>query len=73
MAMGVFQMADLSGLDVFVHVGRILTQAYASRAYPSTIGQCCRQCKGLATKVVMKGGGRMKYPLAGVGERKCGN
>jgi len=38
MPMGPFQMSDLSGLDVFVHVNTMINQAYGSRCYNSTLG-----------------------------------
>jgi len=39
MPMGVFKMADLSGVDIFMHVGGIINSAYGERCYNSTLGK----------------------------------
>lgn len=38
MPMGVFQMSDLSGIDVFAHVNGMINSAYGARCYNSTLG-----------------------------------
>lgn len=37
MPIGVFKMCDLSGIDIFKHVGGIIASAYGERVYRSTI------------------------------------
>ena len=39
MPMGVFKMADLSGIDIFLHVGKIIASAYGERVYLSKVNQ----------------------------------
>jgi len=58
MPMGVFKMADLSGVDIFVHVGEIMRAAYGDRCYISTIGKRLFDAKRLGQK---SGSGYYKY------------
>jgi len=58
MPMGVFKMADLSGVDIFVHVGEIMRSAYGDRCYTSSIGKRLFDAKRLGQKT---GSGYYKY------------
>eukprot|EP01006_Ploeotia_vitrea_P036031 TRINITY_DN65959_c3_g1_i1.p1 TRINITY_DN65959_c3_g1~~TRINITY_DN65959_c3_g1_i1.p1 ORF type:complete len:794 (-),score=473.12 TRINITY_DN65959_c3_g1_i1:82-2106(-) len=58
MPMGVFEMADLSGIDVFAHVSRMIDEAYGDRCYHSTFGKRLGEAKRLGQKT---GAGYYKY------------
>jgi len=58
MPMGVFRMADLSGLDVFKHVSGTINAAYGERCYNSPLGDALFQAKRLGQKT---GVGYYKY------------
>jgi len=66
MPMGVFQMQDLSGLDVGVHVRDIIKAAYGSRCYLSTLGNRLFAAKRLGQKtgigIYKYEGGRVAKP-----------
>jgi 3-hydroxyacyl-CoA dehydrogenase len=48
--MGVFRMADLSGIDVFKHVSGTFNAAYGSRCYNSTLGDKLYEAKRFGQK-----------------------
>jgi enoyl-CoA hydratase/3-hydroxyacyl-CoA dehydrogenase len=50
MPMGVFRMADLSGIDVFKHVSGTINAAYGSRCYNGTLGHRLFDAKRLGQK-----------------------
>lgn len=50
MPMGVFRMSDLSGLDIAVHVGGIISQAYPDRVYLSQLIPSMKAAKRLGEK-----------------------
>jgi enoyl-CoA hydratase/3-hydroxyacyl-CoA dehydrogenase len=50
MPMGVFKMADLSGIDIFLHVGGIISSAYGERCYLSTANKYMVTDKRLGQK-----------------------
>jgi len=50
MPMGVFRMADLSGVDIFVHVSEIIRSAYGARCYTGTAGKHLMNANRLGEK-----------------------
>jgi len=50
MPMGVYKMADMSGIDIFVHVSGTINAAYGERCYNSTLGHKLAAAKRLGQK-----------------------
>jgi len=59
MPMGVFQMADLSGIDVFKHVSGTINAAYGPRCYNSSLGEKLFEAKRFGQKTKR---GYYQYP-----------
>lgn len=58
MPMGVFQMSDLSGIDIFSHVSKNINSAYGERCYNATMGNMMMKENRLGQKT---GAGYYKY------------
>lgn len=58
MPMGAFRMADLSGVDIFMHVNGIINSAYGQRCYNSSLGKRLFEAKRFGQKT---GAGYYKY------------